>query len=119
MNIKPKDTTDSNKFDNNTNSRTIWKTVKTLTNNNKQTPPRLLSHEGRVVTSLKTICNIANDFYVMKIKYIRNKFPINDKTTPIEVLSKLIKRNNISFTINHFSIEQIGLIIKKLNQKIA
>ena len=39
----------------------MWKTVKTLTNNNKQTPPRILSHNGSIITSLKVICNIANE----------------------------------------------------------
>ena len=57
---------DTDKFNNDTNSKTMWRTVKTLTNNNKQTPPRLLTHKDKVITSLKSICNIANDFYISK-----------------------------------------------------
>ena len=39
--------------------------------------------------------------------------------TPIEVLSKLINRNNNSLNIKYATIEQIGLIIKKPNLRIA
>ena len=48
------------------NDKTMWKTVKNLTNNNKQVPPRVISFDGQLIASLKKICNIANDFYISK-----------------------------------------------------
>ena len=31
----------------------MWKTVKNLTSNNKQTPPRAISHGGQLIPSIK------------------------------------------------------------------
>ena len=55
-------------YDTENYGRKMWKTVKALTNNCKQTPPRILSHNGSIITSLKEICNIANRYYVTKIR---------------------------------------------------
>ena len=46
----------------------MWKNFKNITNNNKQVPPRNINHNGKYITSIKQICNIANQFYIDKIK---------------------------------------------------
>ena len=59
----------------------MWQTVKTLTNNNKQNPPRIISYNNIVITKLKEICNIANNYFIQKINNIRDKFTINHNIT--------------------------------------
>ena len=65
----------------------MWKNVKNITSNNKQVPPRAISHNGKLITSIKEICNIANNHYIFKILKIRNKFLDNISVTPLDILS--------------------------------
>ena len=55
----------------------MWGTFKNLTNTNKQVPPRVILHNGNLVTSVKKIVNIANEFFIEKICKIRESFPVN------------------------------------------
>ena len=66
LNIKKGDLPGDKKFDSIYSDRKMWGTVKELTNSSKQVPPRSLSVDGHMVTSLKKICNVANNFYVKK-----------------------------------------------------
>ena len=91
----------------------MWKNIKNLTDNNKQTPPRVLAEGGKLITSIKQICNIANKHYINKITNIRIKFTNNILVNPIQILNKLIKRNSQEIKINYATIEQVALIIKK------
>ena len=45
----------------------MWKTTKTITQNNIQTPPRVIAHNGNVITKLKTTGNIANKQFTEKL----------------------------------------------------
>ena len=45
----------------------MWGTFKNLTNTNKQVPPRVILHNGNLITSIKKIVNIANNFFWKKI----------------------------------------------------
>ena len=89
----------------------MWKTTQILTNNNKQTPPRIITHQGNIVTSIKRICNIANKHYIEKISKIRNNFHIGSQVSPIEILSKLINKNNNSIEIRYATIDDISNIV--------
>ena len=68
LNVKKGDSGDDSKFQNETNSKVMWETFKKLTNSSKQVPPRVISHEGDMVTSLKRIVKIANVFFLKKLK---------------------------------------------------
>ena len=92
MNIKANDNNISN--DDKDNGKIMWKTVKQLTNNNKQTPPRIISHLRNIISSIKEIWNIANNCYVTKISKMRHKFYNIKNFTPIIILSLLINRND-------------------------
>ena len=82
LNITDKNNTDLDKNDYVTD-KTMWKNIKNLTDNNKQTPPRVLAEGGKLITSIKQICNIANKHYINKITNIRNKFTNNIMVNPI------------------------------------
>ena len=99
------------------NDKIMWKNFKTITNNNKQVPPRNINHNGKFITSIKDICDIANQFYIDKIKKIRDNFTINNKINPINILSSLIKRNPNQIYIKYATNEQILKIISKAKNK--
>ena len=61
LNIKKGDLPGDNKFESTYSDKKMWGTVKELTNSSKQTPPRSLSVDGQMVTSLRKICNEANN----------------------------------------------------------
>ena len=89
LNIKRDENGDENKFQNDIKSKEMWKTFKELSNTNTQVPPRLILHDGNLVTSVKKIVNIANNFFIDKIQKIRDSFPSNNGVTPLEILEFL------------------------------
>ena len=74
LNVNKGDTGDEFKYQNEVKSKSMWETFKKLTNSSKQVPPRVISHNGKMVTSIKKIVNIANEFFIEKIKKIGTLF---------------------------------------------
>ena len=95
----------------------MWDTFKKLTNSSKQVPPRVISHEGNMVTSLKKIVNVGNVFFLEKIQKIRESFPENYSINSVEILENLIPKCQNRFEIKMATIEDITRIIKKLKPK--
>ena len=91
----------------------MWGTFKNLTNTNKQVPPRVILYNGNLVTSIKKIVNIANEFFIEKISKIRESFPVNENISSLEILQKLIPKCQNQFKIKMATLEDIERIIKK------
>ena len=83
----------------------MWNTVKQITGNNKNKPPRMIVHKNEKVTSLKRIANIANNFYITKIQNLSKKFRIFD-FSPIEILKKLITSNRNKWELKPITLEE-------------
>merc|ERR1712240_813259 len=79
--------------------------------------PRLILHDGNLVTSVRKIVNIANNFFIDKIRKIRESFPINNNVSPIEILQNLVPKSNNQFCIKMATIGDIERIIKKMKPK--
>ena len=94
--------------------KTMWQTVKNITNVSKQNPPRILTHNNQVITKLKLITNIANNYFHNKISTIRSKFTTNKYVLPIQILQFLIPKNDNLFHLQPPSISDINKIIKNL-----
>ena len=99
LNVKRGDSGDGCKFQNETNSKVMWETFKKLTNSSKQVPPRVIVYDGNMVTSLKKIVNIANEFFLDKIQKIRDSFPENCSINSIEILESLVPKCQNRFEI--------------------
>ena len=95
----------------------MWGTFKDLTNTNKQVPPRIILHDGNLVTSIKKIVNIANEFFVEKIWKIRESFPANKYISALEILQNLVPKCQNEFKIKMATIADIERIIKKIEAK--
>ena len=95
----------------------MWGTFQKLTSTNKQVPPRVILHKGNLVTSVKEIVNIANDFFIEKICKIRESFPVNENISPMEILQRLVPKCQNQFDVKMATIEDIQRIIKKLKPK--
>ena len=47
-------------------SRKMWQTAKSLAGKASIQPPRKIIFEGKIITSLKTISGLINEFYIQK-----------------------------------------------------
>jgi len=74
--------------------------VKDLVGINKQKPPRTILNNGKTITSLRKICNIANSYFNNKINTLRNKFTFSE-VTPIDILSKLVPKISHNLQFKH------------------
>ena len=90
-----------------------WKCIKEYNGNSKTNPPSTLIHEGTSITSPKKMSNIMNNFFIEKIKIIRDNFP-NFTVSPLQILEKLKTRNKNTLTIPFLDIKTLHNIIKKL-----
>merc|ERR1711867_431512 len=70
-------------------SKKMWSMVKKLSGKLSIQPPRKLVIEGKLITSVKSIANHINKFFVNKIVKIRNNFGHHNKTA-IDILKILI-----------------------------
>ena len=91
----------------------MWNNVKQLTNKLKQTPPRMITHNNKVITSLNKITNIANNHYKNKVEKIRNTFTNNHNIDPIQLLHNLIPKPDTTFKLLLPSLNDVAEIIKK------
>ena len=108
LNINKNDTGDENRYQNDTQSKIMWETFKNLTNSNKQVPPRVISYNGNMVTSIKKIVNIANEFFIEKIQKIRESFSVNVNISAIEILQKLVPKCQNNFEIKMATVDDIA-----------
>ena len=117
LNIKKNDNGDEYKYQNDVQSKIMWGTFKNLTNTNKQVPPRVILHNGNLVTSVKKIVNIANEFFIDKISKIRESFPVNTSISALKILQNLVPKCKNQFVIKMATLEDIERIVKKLKPK--
>ena len=95
------------------NKNKQWKFIKNFNNSNKQQIPNNITHNNKQITSPRELANIANNYFIDKIIKIRNAFTPST-TDPIEILSKLIPRNNNSLVIPEITLKQTIDLINKL-----
>ena len=86
-------------------SNKLWATIKDLTGANKKIIPRLISDNNKMVTSLKTIANIANNHFVNKLIKIRESFT-KHKINHINILERIIDKPNTQFKLEPISMEK-------------
>ena len=111
LRVNNEQNTDSHNNDNNSRDKTMWNTVKDMTNKLKQQPPRLIIDNNEKVTSLKKIAHIANRYFIDKIKKLRDTFLL-PKVSPITILNYLIPRREVQFKLQPITIERTMKIIK-------
>ena len=90
----------------------MWYNLKEMTNNNNCGTPRNLVINGELVNKPSIMANHANNFFISKIRKIRNNFPINSYN-PLLILKKLTYRNKNNFILPELRIEDAKTLIKK------
>ena len=84
----------------------MWQTAKSLVGKASIQPPRKIIFEGKIITSLKTISGLINEFYIQKIKKIRDNFRTHN-VAPIDILKKLISKPKSTFSLKSPSVAKV------------
>ena len=87
--------------------------MKEFSDNKKQQIPNNITFNNIQVTSPLQIANIANEYFITKIKNIRNSFK-QSYITPMYILEKLIPKCKNDINIPFITINQTNDIIKNL-----
>ena len=95
------------------NDRKMWRTVQNMVGKEKQVPPRNLVIDGKATTSLRKICNHANQFYINKVNKLRENFSNTFNASPLDVLQKLIPRTKGCLKIPYIDANGFKKLLKK------
>merc|ERR1712240_767534 len=98
------------------NSGDRWKTLKEINNSKTFTSPRSIINKDKIITNIKDICNIANNYYINSIKKLRDNIQ-KITTTPVEILKKIYPRVEATLEIPIPTVKDISNIIKKSKSK--
>ena len=88
-------------------------TVKKIKEESSIKTPQMLNYLNFCHTDSKMLANIANNYFIEKIKNIRRKFTVTNND-PIEILKILKPGNENSFSIPFITINQTKNFIKEL-----
>ena len=107
------------KFNQDENTSTdIWKTVKGWLGWNSGGPPTQLFYQGRMVTKPAGLASSMNNFFLSKIKGLRQKIPAVPMD-PLKYLKEAMKNRNCNFKINPVDGEEVLKLIKGLKNSTA
>ena len=67
---------------------------------------------SKVITSVKKIANLINEFFVTKIQKIRSKFKIHN-TNSLDILKRVIPKPTSKFSLKPPTISKVSKIISK------
>ena len=98
------------------NSEDRWKTLNDINNKNTFTSPRSIIHKETIITNLKEICNLANNYYINSIRKLRENIP-KITVTPIDIIKKIYPRSKVTLEIPIPTTKAITDIIKKAKSK--
>ena len=73
----------------------------------------MITYNNMIVTYIKKITNIANEYLISKVNIIRSKFSTDNTVKPMTILKSLLSRVEESLVIPIPSINDITEIISK------
>ena len=80
------------------NSEDRWKTLNEINNIKTFTFPRSIIHKEEIITNIKEICNLANNYYINSIKALRENIP-KIAVTPTDILKRIYPRSEVTLEI--------------------
>ena len=110
---------DRKKLDDKTNMATdIWKSVKGWLGWGGGGPPTQLFSGGRIVTSPAGLASASNNFFLDKIKRLRENIPATN-SDPLSKLRDAMQGRQCSFNLQQVSVSDVMKIIKGLKNSSA
>ena len=95
------------------NSSSIWKNVKHWLGWTTGGPPTQLISEGNMFSKPKDLARIMNNFFVNKVKVLRQNLP-NDAGDPLALTRRLMSERQCSFKFTSVHPDEVNKIIENL-----
>ena len=89
-----------------------WKTAKEFMDWKQQGPPHQLQVNGQLVTKASLIAKYMNEFFIEKVKKIREG--IIEVATNLSVCIEIMSGKTCNVSLKHISLEKIKKLLKKL-----
>ena len=96
----------------------MWKHILGWLNWSSTSSPTKLSHNGSLITSPAEMAELQNNYYVNKVRTIRNNMPAQ-KQDPLSILRQRMQDNSVPFSPTSISPEKIEKIISSLKNSKA
>ena len=96
----------------------LWKNILGWLNWSSTSSPTKLSHNGRLVTSPAEMAELQNQYYIDKVKTIRNNMPVQRKD-PLSILRERMQGRSKPFSASAVTPDQIDKIICSLKNSKA
>ena len=110
-----------NKFENaNVETKTVWKTAYEVLGNFRSAFPSQILHCGKLFSNPTEIATEVNNYFVNKIKKLKEEFRANDDEDPIAELKQFLSKKSIprdGFSLRKLSDEDMKNLIKTLKGK--
>ena len=110
-----------NKFsDENTSSKSIWKTAYEVLGNFRTSFPSQILHCGRLLTNPSEIAAEVNIFFVDKIRKLKEEFKPSETHDPVDELKKFLSKKNVpenGLNLRELDDEDITKLLKSLKGK--
>ena len=94
-------------------SSTIWKNLKLWLGWSKGGPPTKLIQNGNIVTKPSSLAKIMNEYFVSKVKQLRENLP-DVPGNPLNLVKNLMKNRSCSFTFKPSHPDEVLKLITNL-----
>lgn len=94
-------------------SSTVWKNLKLWLGWTKGGPPTKLIHNGNIVTKPKDLAKVMNEYFITKVRQLRQKIP-DIPGNPLNLVKKLMKNRNCNFQFQPVHPDEVLKIITNL-----
>ena len=98
--------------------KSSWKTLKSILNWQSSGSPSKLFYKGELKTKDRDIADSQNEYFVEKIKNLRNELP-QQKDDPCIILQNLMKNRNCSMMLTSVHPDDVLKIISDLPNSTA
>ena len=116
---KDKKRWEEQRFDSLENSTTdIWRSLKGWLGWNSGGPPTQLFHNGRLITRPVGLSSTMNEFFITKIKNLREKIP-QTSCDPLIYLRQAMKGRSCTFSFKEVSLIEVKKVICSLKNSSA
>ena len=116
---KDKKDYNENNFSDDVSIQTAWKTARDFLGTSKNLSPTIIQNAGEMVSNPAKIANIFNNFFVQKVKLLRQKTASEPSVDPVKRLEKWVSQKSDLpvFKLKKINLPTLRKIIKRMKGK--
>ena len=101
-------------------SKSVWRTSFEILGNNKTSFPPQILHRGKLLSKPIEIATEVNEFFIDKIRKLKNEFETLDNTEPLTELKAYLSKKHVpeeGFHLKELTIDQTRKLLKSIKGK--